>query len=124
VLSSNRIAATIPAWDMERAKSYYTETLGFSVKLEDPAGVQFESGGVEFGIFPTFSGEPASHTIAAWQVDDLEAEMAELRDRGVTFEEYDMPGFKTENGIADLGGGKGCWFKDSEGNTLAIFRRA
>jgi hypothetical protein len=60
---------------------------------------------------------------AFWQVDDVEAEVAELRGRGVVFEEYDMPGIKTENGISTGGGAKTAWFKDTEGNILAVSQR-
>jgi hypothetical protein len=58
-----------------------------------------------------------------WDVDDVEAAVAELRGRGVVFEEYDLPGFKTVDGIAEIAGEKGAWFKDSEGNLLAIGQR-
>jgi len=57
---------------------------------------------------------------AFWQVSDVETEVAELKKRGVVFEEYDMPGLKTENSIATGGGAKTAWFKDSEGNILAV----
>lgn len=58
--------------------------------------------------------------MAAWVVEDLEAEVAELRGRGVAFEEYDGPGLRTVDGIATTPAGKGAWFKDSEGNVLTI----
>jgi hypothetical protein len=58
-----------------------------------------------------------------WSVDDLDATVQELRSNGVVFEEYDLPGFKTVDGIAEIEGVKGGWFKDSEGNTLAVAQR-
>ena len=60
---------------------------------------------------------------AFWQVDDVAREVAELKARGVKFEEYDMPGVKTENSIATAGGAKTAWFKDTEGNILAVIQR-
>jgi catechol 2,3-dioxygenase-like lactoylglutathione lyase family enzyme len=110
----------IPVTDLARAKSFYTEKLGFKVVEEQDEGVHFESGGVRFDIYPTRVGAGAGATIAGWIVDDLNAEMEELRARGVTFEEYDLPGLKTVNGIAELEGFRGAWFKDSEGNVLAV----
>ena len=59
-------------------------------------------------------------TVASFMVDDVERSVRELRDRGVRFQDIDQPGLKTDNGIADLGGIKSAWFKDSEGNTIAI----
>ena len=77
------------------------------------------SGGVQFGIYPT-RASAGTATVAEWEVADLQAEMKDLRNRGVTFEEYDLPGLKTIDGVAEIGGFKGAWFKDSEGNILAI----
>ena len=78
------------------------------------------SGGVRFDIFPTRVGAGSGATVAGWLVDNLEAEMEDLRGRGITFEEYDFPDFKTVNGIAEIEGFRGAWFKDSEGNVLAV----
>ncbi len=61
-----------------------------------------------------------AHTQVGFRVDDIEAEVGQLRDKGVVFEEYDFPGLKTENGIAQIGPGRSAWFKDSEGNLIAI----
>jgi predicted metal-binding membrane protein len=63
---------------------------------------------------------PAAHTLAAWRVTDLDAEMADLRTRGATFEEYDLPGLKPVDGVAEWGRLRGAWFKDSEGNVLGV----
>lgn len=66
------------------------------------------------------SASAGSATQAGFTVDDFDATISELRGRGVTFEEYDMPGLKTVNGVADYDGTKSAWFKDTEGNTIAI----
>jgi len=82
----------------------------------------FECGGSEFGIYETPSGGQAAHTLASFKVSDLDAEMAGLRGKGVVFEEYDMPGLKTVNSIATTRTSKAAWFKDTEGNIMAIIQ--
>jgi len=115
------VFATIPALDMERAKRFYADTLGMRITRETPGGIEFESGGVRFDVYPTATGAGAGHTLAGWVVDDIEAEVAKLRAQGIVFEEYNMPGLKTENGIALIEGQeRAAWFRDSEGNILAL----
>jgi catechol 2,3-dioxygenase-like lactoylglutathione lyase family enzyme len=122
MLSDHPIGAMIPCQDLARAKAFYADTLGFKVIREQDEGVEFESGGVRFDIYPTrASGGTA--TVAGWVMGagKLEAEVEDLRNRGVTFEQVDVPGIKTdERGIAEIEGFKGAWFKDSEGNVLAV----
>lgn len=119
MLSDHPIGLMIPCTDLQRAKAFYQDTLGFKVVEEQDEGVQFESGGVRFDIYPTRAGIGTA-TVGGWLVPDVEAEVEDLRSRGVTFEEYDLPGIKTVNGIAEIEGFKGAWFKDSEGNVLAV----
>src|SRR5205814_1591880 len=89
VLSDKPLFATIPAVDVERAKRFYAETLGMRVIRETPGGVEFQSGPTQFLVYPT--GSPrGEHTLASWQVDNIEAEVADLRERGIVFEEYDF----------------------------------
>ncbi|MGH3715381.1 MAG: VOC family protein [Micromonosporaceae bacterium] len=123
MLADLSVHPTIPARDLERAKRFYRDILGLKVTEERPEGISFESGDTKLYLYPTFTPEVAAHTLASWDVADLDAEMTELRGRGITFEEYDFPGLKTENGVAELGGERGCWFKDSEGNILALGQR-
>lgn len=119
MLSDHPIGAMIPCSDLARAKMFYTDILGFKVIKEQDEGVQFESGGVRFDIYPTrASGGTA--TVAGWIVPNVEAEIEDLRSRGVQFEDIDVPGIKTVNGLAQMEGFKGGWFKDSEGNVLAV----
>ena len=120
MLADAPVQAAIPASEMERAKRFYRDTLGLTISREAEDGVQFESGGTQFFIYPTPNAGQAPHTLAAWSVADLDAEMAELRGRGVTFEEYDLPGLKTVNGVAEVATMRGAWFKDSEGNILGV----
>jgi predicted enzyme related to lactoylglutathione lyase len=120
MLTQAPVQAAIPASDMERAKRFYSDTLGLTISREAEDAVHFESGGTQFFIYPTPNAGQAPHTLAAWMVADLDAEMADLRGRGVTFEEYDLPGLKTVNGVAEFGALRGAWFKDSEGNILGV----
>jgi hypothetical protein len=75
-------------------------------------------------MYPSGGAGTSKASQLFWAVDDVGAEVAELKARGVVFEEYDMPGIKTVNGIATAGGAKTAWFKDTEGNTLAVSQRA
>ncbi|MBI4261682.1 MAG: VOC family protein [Actinobacteria bacterium] len=111
----------VAASDLDRARAWYAEKLGLVPKKEDPGGIWFESaGGTWLYVYATGSAGTAQNTVGGWAVQDIESVMAELRGRGVVFEEYDMPGMKTENGLADFGMAKAAWFKDSEGNTLEL----
>jgi catechol 2,3-dioxygenase-like lactoylglutathione lyase family enzyme len=123
MLEINDVYATIPAKDLERAKSYYADKLGLKPSEERPEALRYRCGNGGFELFESSGAASGDHTQLGWDVDDLEAAVAELRGRGVVFEEYDLPGFKTVNGIAEIAGEKGAWFKDSEGNLLAIGQR-
>ena len=113
--------ATIPAKDIDRTRRFYEDVLGAQVVMEDPSGIFYRTGDTMFGLYQTEFAGTAQHTLGSFVVDDVDRTVADLRGKGVTFEEYDMPGVKTENGIADFGGGmKGAFFKDPEGNILAI----
>ncbi|WP_406442993.1 VOC family protein [Streptomyces sp. NBC_01613] len=120
MLADTPLTTVIPASDIERAKRFYGDTLGLKLIEDREEVVFFESGGTRFDLYPTPSGGRAAHTLAGWTVDDLDAEMAELRGRGVTFEEYDQPGLKTVNGVMESADLRGAWFKDSEGNILSL----
>ena len=113
--------AYIPARDMARARRFYEEKLGLKPGKEVEGGVTYEfAKGTACFLYPTPNAGTSKASQAFWEVDDVEREVRELKARGVRFEEYDMPGMKTENGIATAGGAKAAWFKDSEGNTLAL----
>jgi catechol 2,3-dioxygenase-like lactoylglutathione lyase family enzyme len=114
------VVATLPAQDIERAKRFYHEKLGLTPEQEEPGALQYRSGSSRFILYPTSSAGAAQHTLCAWLVDDIAMAVRDLRQRGVVFEEYDFPGLKTVDGIADLGYELSAWFKDSEGNILAL----
>jgi catechol 2,3-dioxygenase-like lactoylglutathione lyase family enzyme len=121
--SERRVATMIPASDIERAKKWYADTLGLKPTSEDPTGVQYRLGeGTEFWVYPSEFAGTNQATVMGFLAKDLQAEMDDLKRKGVTFEEYDIPGVKTVDGIAEMGPGeRAAWFKDSEGNILALF---
>jgi catechol 2,3-dioxygenase-like lactoylglutathione lyase family enzyme len=129
MLGDARVATRLPAHDLDRARSFYAEKLGLEPADERPGGLLYRCGGGEFALFASAGGSPGSFTQMAFEVDDLPATVATLRERGVTFEEYDLPGLRTVDGIAEIAGNypskhargeRGAWFKDSEGNLLAV----
>jgi catechol 2,3-dioxygenase-like lactoylglutathione lyase family enzyme len=123
-LSNAVVYAMIPASDLARARRFYEDTLGFkSPDAEAPLDmIRYECGGTWFVVYLTAFAGTAQHTVATWAVDDFDATFAELRAKGVIFENYDMPdiGLKTVDGVAEMEGFKTAWFKDTEGNTLSI----
>ena len=112
--------ATIPAKDLEGTRRFYEDVLGAQVVMEDPGGIIYRSGDSTFSLYPTEYAGTAQHTLGAFMVRDVETTVADLRSKGVRFEDYDLPGVKTVNGIADLDGFRGAWFKDPEGNILSV----
>ena len=121
MLSQLTVYPTIPAQDLDRARDFYENTLGFSPVRDDEGGILYQAGnGSVFFLYQTPSAGTAAHTLMAWVTNDLDGTMRDLRERGVIFEEYDFPGLKTINGVADLGGEYAAWFKDTEGNILSV----
>lgn len=121
MLQNRRAYPTIPASDIERAKAWYREKLGLSPASEDPAGVRYAlGGGTGFQLYPTGVAGQAPNTLMVFSSEDIDDDVRTLRGRGVVFEDYDFPGLRTVNGIATLGAVHAAWFRDSEGNILAI----
>ena len=124
MLKSAPIVAYIPVADVGRARKFYEEKVGLKPKEEYAGGVIYECGnGSRVFMYPSPGAGTSKASQEFWAVDDVAAEVAELKARGVVFEEYDMPGMKTVNSIATGGGAKTAWFKDSEGNILAVSQR-
>ena len=95
MLQKSPMYAYIPAKDVARARSFYEEKLGFKPKEETAGGVVYEfAGGTACFLYPTPNAGTSQASQAFWQVDDVEREVAELKARGVTFEEYDVPGME------------------------------
>ena len=121
MLQESPFYAYLPAADVTRARTFYEQTLGFHPSEEVDGGVAYRfASGTGCFLYPTPNAGTNRASQAFWQVEDVEREVAELRSRGVRFEEYDTPDIKTVNGIATAGGSKVAWFKDPEGNILAL----
>jgi len=124
MLTNAAIVPYIPVSNVARARKFYEGTLGLTPREEYAGGVIYECGnGSWVFMYPSPGAGTSKASTAFWQVNDVEAEVAELKARGVVFEEYDMPGIKMVNSIATAGGAKTAWFKDSEGNILAVSQR-
>jgi len=109
--------------DIGESLRFYERTLGFKSKIEINGGVVYEfAKGTACFLYPTPNAGTSQASQAFWEVDDIEREVAELKARGVVFENYDMPGDKSPSGVVTSGGAKAAWFKDSEGNILAIIQ--
>ncbi|GAA3173034.1 VOC family protein [Blastococcus jejuensis] len=124
MLSSSRVEANIPAANLKRARDFYADVLGLT-PTRDVEDVQLSyrtDGGTTFNVYETAYAGQAGHTIAQWHVDDIEAEVRELKAKGVAFEIYeDMPGVEWDGDIATVPGlGRAAWFKDSEGNIMCV----
>jgi predicted enzyme related to lactoylglutathione lyase len=121
MLQESPMYAYIPAKDMARARKFYEQTLGWKPKSEQAGGVVYEfAKGTSCFMYPTPNAGTSAASQAFWQVKDVDREIAELKARGVVFEKYDMPGERTPQGAVIAGGAKAAWFKDTEGNILAI----
>ena len=116
--------AYLPAKDLARARGFYEQKLGFVPKRETEGGIVYECArGTACFLYPTPNAGTNQASQAFWQVEDVEREVTELVAKGVVFEEYDIPGVTMSNGIATGCGAKTAWFKDTEGNILAISQR-
>jgi catechol 2,3-dioxygenase-like lactoylglutathione lyase family enzyme len=131
-LDCGDVATRLPAQDLERARRFYAEKLGLEPLEERPGGLRYRCRSGEFALFESAGAASGDHTQMAWEVDDIEATVDELRERGVVFEEYDLPGLSTVHGIAEVEGNypskggigeRAAWFRDSEGNMLGIGQR-
>jgi len=121
MLGNSRVETIIPVTSLERSQKFYGEMLGLKgTPLPVPGYVRYQAGaGTTLCLYER--GETATeHTLAAFSVPNLEGAMRDLRGKGVTFEEYDFPGFKTVNGVFEADGIKTAWFKDPDGNILCI----
>lgn len=117
--------AYIPARDVARARQFYEGKIGLRPAREVAGGVVYEFGGKTAAfLYPTTNAGTSRASQAFWEVEDIEREVAELKRRGVAFEDYDIPGEKSPSGVVTAGGAKAAWFKDSEGNTMAIIQTA
>jgi len=121
MFTNTQATAMLPARDAARAKSWYADKLGLK-PVEDFAenGAAYDIGGTRVFLYPTQFAGTAQHTVLSFSTDDLAGDMKSLRARGVSFLDYDLPDLKTEGGVAEFGGMKTAWCKDSEGNILGF----
>src|SRR5262245_65769143 len=124
MLSHAPIVPYIPVKDVARARKFYEEKIGLKPRQEYAGGVVYACGeGSWVFMYPSSGAGTSQASAAFWAVDDVAAEVAALKSRGVKFEEYDMPGIKTVDGIATGGGAKPAGGKDPERNILAARQR-
>jgi catechol 2,3-dioxygenase-like lactoylglutathione lyase family enzyme len=121
MLANAKIHPTLPVVDLKRAQKFYEEKLGLKIVKSDPSpGVLLQAGDGTMLYIYQRAATKADHTAASFSVKDVEAEVKELKAKGVVFEDVDQPDFKTVDGIFTMGEMKAAWFKDTEGNTLAV----
>lgn len=128
MLADSQVATRLPASDLDRARRFYSETLGLEPIEERPGGLYYRCGGGYFALFESAGAPSGNHTQMGWEVANIETIVTALRARGIVFEEYDLPGLKTTNGIAEIEGNypskgageRSAWFRDSEGNLLGL----
>jgi catechol 2,3-dioxygenase-like lactoylglutathione lyase family enzyme len=128
MLEDSDVATRLPVQDLARARAFYAQKLGLEPVEERPGGLRYQTGSGKFSLFASAGAASGTHTQMAWEVDDIVAVVAELRRRGVVFEQIDLPGLQTVDGIAEVAGnypsaGVGelaAWFRDSEGNLLGL----
>lgn len=121
MLSDHVVYATIPTQDLERLRRFYEDVLGFPVLEETPSGIYYGgAAGTMFAVTVSGGKASGSHTQMGFRVTDIEAVVAELRARGVVFEEYETP--KTVDSIADMPAGRAAWFRDPDGNVIGMIQ--
>lgn len=127
-LRDARAETRLPAQDLDRARRWYAAKLGLHPDEEREGGLTYRLAGGAFALFTSTGASRGEFTQLALDVDDVDAEVAQLRARGVVFEEYDLPGFPMTDGIVEIDGNypskgrgeRGAWFRDSEGNMIGL----
>jgi catechol 2,3-dioxygenase-like lactoylglutathione lyase family enzyme len=120
MLNSAVVNAVVAASDIDRARDFYRDKLGLEPVVDQEGGLLYVCKGSWFLLYPSAWAGTNRATAMGFVVDDLDAEMAALRERGVEFLDYDLPEFTTVDGVAELEGQRGAWFADSEGNIIAV----
>ena len=121
MLAKTQVTCMLPVKDLARARQFYEERLQLEPLGAKPDGkFVYRCGGTEIALFPKPEGTKAEHTALSFAVSDIAAEIARLKARGVKFEDYDYPDFKTVEHVCVLGSEKAAWFCDPEGNILCL----
>jgi catechol 2,3-dioxygenase-like lactoylglutathione lyase family enzyme len=124
-LAEAGIVAIVPVTDVEAAIRFYGETLGLELQerrddLPENREAEFRAGQGTLLVYESVGAGKSRHTVAGFRVDDVDATVATLRERGVEFEDYDLPELKTEGGVAAVGDVRAAWCRDPDGNLLAV----
>jgi catechol 2,3-dioxygenase-like lactoylglutathione lyase family enzyme len=127
-LASGRAITKLPAQDLDRARDFYRDKLDLTPVEEREGGLRYLCASGEFHLFLSTGAASGESTQLGFEVDDIDAVVADLRARGVVFEEFDIPGFEVVDGIVKVEGNytskgtgeRGAFFRDSEGNLLAL----
>ena len=123
MLGDHPIDVVLLATDLKSSKEFYAGKLGLEIVNEDDDAIVYKCGGdSQLSITKSTTGTADEQTQASWRVSDLDAELAELRSRGVEIQEYDMPGLKTTDGVADIGFARVAWIVDPHKNALGIMQ--
>jgi len=121
MLAGTQVTCMLPVKDLARARRFYEEGLRLEAIGQKPDGkFVYRCGGTEIALFPKPEGTRAEHTALSFAVPDILAAIAELKGRGVVFEDYDLPEFRTVEHVCVLGSEKAAWFRDPEGNILCL----
>jgi catechol 2,3-dioxygenase-like lactoylglutathione lyase family enzyme len=121
MLKNCRVHTVLPVSDLDRAREFYENTLKIPPKAELGSGVFYDCGErTRFALSKSAGRSSGGHTQMGFVTDDIVTEVTDLKARGVVFEEYDTPAIRTVDGIADVGQLRAAWFKDTEGNVVAI----
>ena len=123
MLGDHPIDVVLLATDLESSKDFYAGKLGLEILNESEEEITYKCGGdSQLAVTKSTTGTSDEQTQAGWRVDDLAAELAELRSRGVEIQEYDMPGLKTVDGVVDLVFALMAWIVDPHRNALAVMQ--
>jgi catechol-2,3-dioxygenase len=123
MLADHPIDPMIPATDLDVAREFYGDRIGLEVLIESEDFLTFSCGGdSRLVVTRSSTGTSVPQTMASWRVNDLAAEVAQLRTRGVDVEHYDDPGLKTVDGVADVGFALAAWLVDPHGNSIGLLQ--
>jgi catechol 2,3-dioxygenase-like lactoylglutathione lyase family enzyme len=125
-LTTSAVAMMLPVQDVDRARTFYSESLGLDYTGTDDEGSATYSldGSTTLHLLPRPDSRPTGSTAMSFEVSDVATEVTELESRGVTFEDYDLPGLTTVDHIAEMGDHKAAWFKDPDGNVICLHQVA
>jgi catechol 2,3-dioxygenase-like lactoylglutathione lyase family enzyme len=124
MLASATVTTILPAVDLDRARDFYEHKLGLTPVGAQPDGkFVYQCGGTLLALFPRGAPTKADHTAVSFEVADIVSEIAALEEKGVTFNDYDLPGLKTVAHVCVLGAEKAAWFNDTEGNILCLHEK-